>query len=438
MASFRVSLPSKSLRIVPKVNFENAFFRLFCLYICTGNLWRLFPTPIFKESILISEVLLFIACFSHFFLKETYSFRHLKFLFVAGIILCSSAYGAVLNGFDLASTLYAVRLVCLILCGVLIGEIFFNKFGTSIVDFYKSISFYFTVQMSIGFLIYICFRDSRAFWLFLSYLGVTYNGDPHMGRFLSVYFDPNFYAAIAVIPFIAMYRLARLSCSYKNYLRLGFLTLSIVLTWSRSGIATLFILLFFLFFNFILKLKRYLFKNKMVLGIIAGLIIAGIALILRFEDASVFFVRLITVRTENSAFSRWYSFSLGLDVFCQYPLFGVGYNYLSQFVKGLLSGSSIDSSVLATFVNFGLIQSTLFAFLFSFYVHKFRTSYSAIKSKSPELFTACNLYLVYLLSIVVFASVFNNLLYFQFWLVPMIAIFTYLSLCLRTVSKACR
>lgn len=362
--------------------------------------------------------------------KKAFHTRHLKVLCLAGVVLASSFYGAALNGFDLGATFYAIRLICLVLCGVQIGEIFFSKFGDSIIDFYKIISVLYTVQASFGFFIYIIFRESAFFWAFLGRLGIACGGDPHVGRFVSVYFDPNFYSVIAIIPFIAMLRLVYLNPSARKFIYLGFLSLSIFLTWSRSGIATLFMLLACLAYDYISSIRFFLIRTKILFGVFVGFVAASSIVLFRSYDATFFFLRLSGLKGDGSAFSRWNSLKTGLEIFGQHPMFGVGYNYLRKYLaEG--SHSSIDSSVLSTFANFGLVVSMLFVCVFVVYWYKFRKSIEVIRIKNRELYVVGGIYSVYLLIVVCFSSLFNNILYYQFWLVPMVAIYTYLSFCIK-------
>jgi hypothetical protein len=353
-------------------------------------------------------------------------------LCIAGIVCFYSLYGAILNGFDLGSTLYAIRLICLVVCGVQIGEIFFNKFGDSIQDFYAALSRYYTVQALFGFLIYIAFRDAQLFWVFLQQLGITYGGDPHIGRFVSIYFDPNFYAVIGLIPFISMVRLIYLKPTNKNFLCLGILVFSILLTWSRSGLATFFMLLTYMLYKRLSQSGVLLFKRKAFGFFVLLFVCVFVVCLFRFYDVSFFFSRLAGVKTDGSALSRWNSFKMGLEVLCDYPLLGVGCNYLRKHIY--TEFSSVDSSVLTTFANFGVIFSVAFVCVFAFYLYRFRLLCEIVGQKSKELDVAGGLYSFYLIVVVVFASLFNNILYFQFWLIPMVAVFTYFTLC---VNKIC-
>ena len=161
----------------------------------------------------------------------------------------------------------------------------------------------------------------------------------------------------------------------------------------------------------------------------------AVALAIRFDDAFRFFSKLIHTRTDGTAFARGDSFKLGLAILSDYPLFGVGYNYLRLFVKGILGGSSVDSSVLATVVNFGLIPSSLFVVMFVVWSVNFISSYNSLKEKDKEVFLSSRAFFAYLLFVIIFTCHFNNVLYYQFWLVPVVAIFTYYSLCIKQIKK---
>lgn len=420
------------ISVALKGGIENSLFRIFCIYLCTGNLWRFFPTPILKENILLTEFLLFALSFLRLVMRRTFYMSHLKLLCVAGIVLGSSLYGAALNGFDLGATFYAIRLILLILCGLQIGEIFFNRFGDSLLNFYNALSYYYTIQAILGFCIYIAFRDSQLLWMFLGRFGITYGGDPHIGRFVSVYLDPNYYSVIALIPFIAMLRLIRFDPSRKNYSCLGVLLLSFLFTWSRSGMATLFVLIFYLLYVRLAKVSPFLFGRKVLFVGCLGVISIVMIFTWRFNDATYFFSRLIGFTVDKSAIGRWDSFKSGLEILFQHPVLGVGYNYLKNHIS--TGHSSIDSSILSTFTNFGLPASSLFVCVFVIYWYKFKRSCEIVKTKNREIYLVGNMYSVYLLTVIIFSSLFNNILYYQFWLIPMVAIYTYLSLCIKKIK----
>jgi len=432
MISLRI--PLRSI-IYWKCDIDRFCFLIFYLYICSGNLSRFISFGAFKDNLLITEFLLYVFCFLRLITDNRFNFRYVKFLGIALVLFASSFYGAILNKFDFGSTLYSVRLILMILAGIQMGELFFKKFGCAIENFYRYISSLYFVLTILGFGIYFVFRHSTEFWQVLAGIGIIFGGDPHIGRYVSVYFDPNYFAAIGSIPFITMYRLNCLGPSIRTVIKLSILSLSVWLSWSRSGIATFFFMAVYFFVEWFMQNRMRILKNKWLFNICGGLVFFAVALAIRFDDAFRFFSKLIHTRTDGTAFARWDSFKLGLAILSDYPLFGVGYNYLRLFVKGILGGSSVDSSVLATVVNFGLIPSSLFVVMFVVWSVNFISSYNSIKEKDKEVFLSSRAFFAYLLFVIIFTCHFNNVLYYQFWLVPVVAIFTYYSLCIKQIKK---
>ncbi len=96
----------------------------FAFFIIIGNLLRLIDFG-FYHSILVTEfVLYFISIFCVYTLRNSFRFAATISLF----ILSSSIFGALYNGFYFPSILYAVRLVGMILSGIVIGKLIFNKY----------------------------------------------------------------------------------------------------------------------------------------------------------------------------------------------------------------------------------------------------------------------------------------------------------------------
>ncbi|MBS0628719.1 MAG: O-antigen ligase family protein [Verrucomicrobia bacterium] len=321
-------------------------------------------------------------------------------LFVPAILI-STFYGTILHGFDLASVLYSIKLIAMIASGVALGDILNTKFKDNrdqcLIYFIKV----FFIILLLGIAIFIFFPRAHLFFQFLENYGIRFSGDPHQRRFISTFFDPNYYGAIACIPLILIWNLKEKKMKHQI---LFFLFLaSVFLSFSRSGIATCILMFAFSF----LRQKK-----------IQWVPLLFIPLLLIYSNECLYLLnRLLHIGDDPSALARLLTFQQGLKIFSQYPLFGTGYNYLSLLLQKETGILSLDSSPLSTLVNFGLIPCLAFFFCgFVWTLRAFR------KDRSP-LFSWLYLYL--LLSIF-FTSQFNNLLYYQYWLVPMIALFTYL------------
>lgn len=387
------------------------------------------------NNILLSELLLHFATFlSLFFLPQRLNVIA-KFVPLFLCIFLSNVYGTIINGWNLHASLYAMRLFFLIYSGYLLGRILFFRFQSDLVGCLNYFVKIYCYATALGFLIFFLFPKSNAFWKYLSHYGIQYSGDPHIGRFISTYFDPNYYAAIAAIPLLFSLLLKE-QTQQKRYLFCAFLFfISILFTWSRSGIATLFVLM--LIMHFKKSIPHAIWKMRRE-GLIIGCIFFCVILFSIFnyqEEFRYFFDRLINIKQDYSAFYRFITFHLSWNIFKEFPLFGVGYNYLGNYTQEITGWCSVDSSLMTTLVNFGLVNSLFFLFCFFVWSVNQRRKFKSIKPHFFLLFRLFNLLYFYLIAVILFTSQFNNCLYYVFWLIPVMALFTYLNLCADEIRK---
>ncbi|MDN3507244.1 MAG: O-antigen ligase family protein [Simkaniaceae bacterium] len=364
-----------------KAGLHRLILHAFALFLVLGQFLRLIPLPFVPSNISIAEILLYGLTLPLFFSRLR------KSMWALLAICLSTLYGALLNGLDVASAFYAGKLCAMIATGVVIGDILAkNMTQEEMIDYFLRI---FLVIFLLGLGIFVVFPKAHQFFALLDQYGVHFIGDPHQRRFISTFFDPNYYAAIACIPLIMTW------VRGKKFLFWCFLA-SILLTFSRSGIATCLVLL--------------LFQVRKLPVLIFLLLCASC---FYFEELMVFFERILQLGSDPSALARLETFQTGLQFFWQHPFFGVGYHYLSPLFFLEFGRLSPDSSLLITLIDFGLIP-TLFFFAAGLYwtIQQFH------KKRGP-LFYWLFFYAVICL---VFTSLFNNLLYFQYWLIPMIAL----------------
>ena len=358
----------------------------FVLFLTLGQFMRLIPLPYFPSHFSLAEGLLYVLVIPLYFCR----IRKSMWLLL-GIVL-STLYGSLLNGLDFTSALYGAKLISMIIAGVVIGDVLFRQYTLDqCIDFFLKV---FSIVLLFGTIIFFVFPKAHLFFAFLDQYGVHFLGDPHQRRFISPFFDPNYYAAIACIPLI-------LTWIRGKKLLFFFFLASILLTFSRSGIATCLALL-------LLQMRKL--PILLVLGILASCFY--------FDECMIFLERLVHLAEDESALARLDTFREGLQFFWQHPFFGVGYHYLAPLFFLEFGRLAPDSSLLITLIDFGLIPTLLFA-LYGVY-----WSIRQFHKKQPRLFFW--LY-IYLLLCIFFTSQFNNLLYFQYWLIPMIALFTFLN-----------
>jgi hypothetical protein len=310
----------------------------------------------------------------------------------------------------------------MVLSGLIVGELIFLKVRSNIREFCSYWLRSYSLCCLLGFLIFLAFPSSAKLWLFLKSIGIPFRGDPHEMRFISPYFDPNFFGAIAVIPFLLSWHIKKTDSLLWYRWSYLFFAVTIILTWSRSGIATF---LFTLSFLILQKLSnKAFFQRKGVLILIGIGVLFFLVLGISAEQAQYFSRRIFGITHDWSALSRLFSFQWGAQLFLKYP-FGVGYNYLAIFLEEL---SSVGSSLLATLICFGAPIFLIICILYVFFCVRECFRFQKIKKVSPILYRWYLSFFVYLQIVVFFTSWFNNILYFQFWLIPMIAIFRYFSL----------
>ncbi len=370
-------------------NYKSLILFFFALFLILGQFLRLIPLPYFPSHFSLAEALLYFTALPLYFCKLRKSIWLLL-----GIGL-SVLYGTLIHGMDFTSVLYGFKLLAMIMTGVVIGDVLFQRYSLEqCLDFFLRI---FSIILLLGAILFFVFPRAHLFFAFLDQYGIHFLGDPHEHRFISPFFDPNYYAAIACIPLILTW------IRKKRLLFLLFLA-SILLTFSRSGIATCLVLL-------LLQMR------KLPVLLILGIFISCFY----FHELMVFFERLIHFTEDESAIARLDTFRAGFQFFWQHPFFGVGYHYLAPLFVWEFGRLAPDSSLLITLIDFGLIPTLLFAFYGIYWsIRQFQ------KIRSPYRALFFWLY-IYLLLTIFFTSQFNNLLYYQYWLIPMIALFTFLT-----------
>lgn len=361
--------------------YRATFLILFALFMVGGNFFRLLPLDRFPSHISLLEVTLYVWAFPLYFAKVRRSF-----LLITWIVF-SCLYGALLHGFDLASSLYALKLIGMIGAGVALGEQFASRreLGAFLLKVFGRV-------VALGYFIFFVFPKAHLFFSLLEGYGVHFHGDPHMRRFISPFFDPNFYAAIACIPLI-------LSWQAKRWPLFGAIFLSIVLTFSRSGIATAFSLLLAMLLSVRWKLNGQ------------GLLFVLLLALPAFFPQEIFHLiaRSVEMGSDPSALARLETFRFAIESFCEHPFFGTGYHYLSSSFYEASGRLSPDASMLILLTDFGLIPVLVMAFGACIWlINHFQR----------------DLLFFYLAICILFTSLFNNLLLYPYWLIPVVAILT--------------
>lgn len=185
----------------------------------------------------------------------------------------------------------------------------------------------------------------------LSFL-TDFGFDPHQGRLVATFLDPNFLGCFLTVGFIlSVYKI--FSGQRRAFFKAAFLLifLAIILTFSRSAYLMMFVSSLSLG---VLRWKR-LFLIMVALGVISFFLFP------RFGE------RLKSgLLIDETVQERFLSWNEGLKIFFKSPLFGVGFNNLRTYkisenltqtysVEGGHSGSGIDSSFLLVLATTGLL-----------------------------------------------------------------------------------
>lgn len=401
--------------------FSTLSYLCFFFFIAFGNLSRIRHFLPLEDSLPLSEAFLyFFSFFAYFFQKKRA--RELFFLvFFLLLLSFSYLYGVFLWGFSLLSLAYSLRLMGMVISGLVIGKQLYHTNEADIKKGLFALLIPFQVALILNFCIFFLFPYSQDFWLFLDKYSITFHGDPHVRRCISVYFDPNFYCVIAQIPFLLTLILWKKS--FFSFFWTVLFFLSMILSWSRSGLAALGVLVFFLVLFRYREKRVFSFRIVLVIGFLVCLLFFLFTIPSFSEDGQLFMERFLGIFSDESAQARVDSWNRGFDFLFSRPFFGIGYNFIAHEYLEKSVAHGIDSSLLSFAVCFGLMV-TVFLVFFGFLFWK--REKELVKRKDIFLFHLFTIYSTYLIIVVLFASLFNNILFYPYWLVPMIVIFTYI------------
>jgi len=401
-------------------------------YLVIGNLTRVVPLPGLSNDVPLTEFIVYAAAMWTLLRRPEWGAKVVQWMAApAMIILASGIYGMLVNGPALLPLLYPVRLVLLLGSGVVVG-IGLGEATGPVETHLRRITYLYVVAFGVGFAILVLFPDSTSLWSTLQRYGVEFHGDPHVRRLVSTYLDPNYFAAIAVFPISISLVLYASSFRLRD-LVIGFIGLAaLMLTKSRSGLGTLVLTLVPLMAIILGRpLSRRGVRPTQVVGVGLTVAVALIGGPLFLQPLAATIHRIATIQHDASARARLHSFEFGDSIFLDRPLFGIGYNYLLKPAEKARGTHTVDSSVQATLISFGLIGTlTLLSLVVTWglrtlaRVKRFRARHPG-SLDARVLHLAFRAYTIYVLATVVFASLFNNVLYYPFWLLPMTALGAY-------------
>ena len=405
---------------------------ILAMFIITGNLTRfdVFRLSASSEPIPLGEILVYFLSTFGIFIRRVRRIFLSNFVYIALIFLFSYVWGNLNNGFSVQATAYFLRLILYLASSSFFCWSLVKIFGLDIMAALEWFSKIYLITFLLAIIIFVIFPNSNELWIFLQSYGIFFYGDGHHYRIIGGYFDPNYYAAIAVFQFALAFILTYFYRSVIGWLGLFSSLAVIVLSVSRSGLGS--IAIFFVVLSLFLLFSEYLRKNRIKINksifYLIGILLIASPVFQPTIDRTV--SRISSIGNDNSAQVRFDSFDLGNELFNQSPLFGQGYNYLYVLSVEKRGLTSLDSSLQSTLVNLGVVGTALLVIISLLAFHK-----NYRKSKNNyELSNILSILSIYILITVVFTSQFNNVLYYQFWLIPILTIMAYLGLCIRNTD----
>lgn len=408
--------------------FSAAGIILYMFYILTGNFSRIIKLPFFPRSISLVEVSI-LGFVGIFFIYVLTLLREEKKLLnkvrlndfdaveiLLSLMLLSILVNYIIYKFNILPLLYYLRFFALVYFAFII-YLFFNlrKSISKIESFYDWIGL---LLCLIGWVIYFIQPDTEKLNKFFEQKGIYLNLDPHKFRLIGNIFDPNFFGNILVI-FISITMISFLRQSLqdkKSFIQkvilLIFFNVTLLKTVSRSSILGLFLLVFF---NTAL-IGSWSFAKKKIEIFKKLILVDSILLLITLLDRDFYkiFERIRSIPADNSAHARVQSWNSALDYIEKTPLkilIGDGYGFLN--IKYGLQFIGFDSSFLNLILYCGL-PGTVFFLLWLF--REMYKVYQNIKNEELNIrlqfANFCSLLLTYFI-----ISWFNNLLFYQFWLV---------------------
>ena len=203
------------------------------------------------------------------------------------------------------------------------------------------------------------------------------------------------------------------------------LLFSLILTISRSGFTTL--ILYIAITIFFFRDLKILSKLNILNFIIFILLIIFLFIYYNLiPDSYLSKFRFI----DESSMPRIDSFLAGINVFQEHPFFGHGYHFSSGSIE-LARGNwqtNLDSSLQIILIDFGIIGSLIWLLYFLLIV------INTVRKLKGEIRIVYIKFVIYNLICILWASNFNNLVFYNFWLFPNLSLFYYFFLMRKNVD----
>src|SRR5690606_34723015 len=131
--------------------------------------------------------------------------------------------------------------------------------------------------------------------------------------------------------------------------------------------------------------------------------------------------RFTTTRDDSSALSRLKAFDTGMELIAQHPLLGHGYNFAIRFL--FKDGTKVDSSLQMVIMSYGFIGSLVT--LVAGGIWAWVVAGKLRQLPSPEPYQLFRKLIIYTALTLLWAGHFNQIVFYPFWLLPVLALFFY-------------
>lgn len=404
------------------------FYYILFFLLIAGQLARL-PLPIGDNGVLIADIIVPLGFFV--WLCNSFFYRKKVFTSTSGIVLL----------------LFSIIAFVSVLLNI--PELPTSELITTLFYLFRLYGYIGLFYMSYD---YLQEKELRRVWMkgllisavALSLLGIVqlivfpdftfmaqYGWDPHIGRLLSTWYDPNylagFFAMIISIYFSLWYFEKKKSMAVIMFLLL--IGVCFILTFSRSGILALGIMIAILG---ILKMRTLLILTIIIFAIALG---TSERLQERFGGLADGAIAVITGSLDHdvdiTSLKRIESWNESLRINDGNELFGIGYNSIAyrKLSKGLVtdtdihSASGSDSSLLNIYLTTGALGLGLFLYFLLSLLWKSILLYNK-KSNSSEIRSYALGFFAMLLGLIAHSFFVNSLLlpFFLMVLFPLVAI----------------
>lgn len=413
-----IALRSKSIQIRPILSL---CYVVVFLYIVTGNAFTI--NFGYRFPIKIAEIASVILIIVYLFKNKRFAFRQYELHIFGWLILTAvvSTITTLRYNFSLSELayglMYPLRVVLVVLTANVCFECF-KHYGVNNIKIINYILNLYIVECMIGFFQLAFYPIAYDFYDVFQNIGFYIaNPDPHIGRLVSLYFDPNFLASCLIIPAaISLYE-------WKNGLKYRLIYFAIygftiVLTDSRSGILGLMIIITFSIFERKNTKKALLSELVLIVGV-------AIIIIIMFNANSRIALKILNTVNDSSAQARVDSWQIGIDIITQHPIIGIGYNMIGTYREQILNtdialatGYGNDSSLVVICICSGLIGIIYFIVTLTKDIFKKCQIKNKISKKIVQSIIIASLVI----------TNFNNLLFYTLYQFPLMLLMnTYIS-----------